>query len=60
MTELDNGQMHIKESLIDHLPSILSRMTYIWKVMNQSEAFGNEHSAWFLGNRIVLIFALIF
>ena len=57
MTELDNGQMHIKESLIDHLPSILSRMTYIWKVMNQSEAFGNEHSAWFLGNPKVLIFA---
>jgi hypothetical protein len=48
--DMDGYQLQAKDSLTNHLPSILSRMTHIWKAMNQSEAFGNDHSAWFLGN----------
>ena len=53
---IDMDSYQAKDSLTNHLPSILSRMVHIWKVMNQSEAFGNDHSAWFLGNPKVFFF----
>ncbi len=47
-------QNQAKDSVINLLPAILSRMTHIWNVMSASESYNQEQSSWFLGHPKVI------